>query len=65
MTVWLFERSTGAIRALSLFDYLRAIQDVLDAGYFVVWSRSSAETQQRAVFAETAKIALDEIVETV
>ena len=65
MTVFLVDRSTGQIRTLALFDYLRVIQDTLDAGYFVVWSRSAAETQQRAVWQGIAKVFVDEIVEIV
>jgi hypothetical protein len=48
------EVNAGKRRTLFV-DYLRAIQDTLDAGYFTAWSRSAAECAQRAVFRETAK----------
>jgi len=65
MTVYLVDRSTGQIRALASWEYHRAIGQGADAGYFVVYSRSAAETQQRAVWQGIAKVFVDEIVETV
>ena len=65
MTVFLVDRSTGQIRTLASWEYRRAIGQGADAGYFVVYSRSAAETQQRAVFRDGVTIPVDEIVETV
>ena len=65
VTVFLVDRSTGQIRALSLFDFGRAIADGATAGYFVCYSPSAAACQQRAVFRDGLSISLVRETQTV
>jgi hypothetical protein len=61
MQIHLIDRSTGQIRELTSWEYLRAVGQGVDAGYFVTWSLSGAACQQRAVFAEMAKISCEPV----